>query len=209
MTRRLTVAAAALVALPVVAVWTHDASAFTTAKRLCVNSARKTLKNTLLTTKVQANGAYQASLRTCFSDPGGGCVDQCFSNQTSCQVGDPAHGKPGPKTVRDTCATTVDPNDGTVSCVEQADIDQAKCCLNDGTAATQGCSITPTGNFNQDAAAQLGVRRERPARPLQLPAGLFRQDAAGSRQLHQHLQRLPRGLRLIGASAPPDLLRLH
>jgi hypothetical protein len=155
MTRRLMVAAAALVALPVVAVWTHDASAFTTAKRLCVNSARKTLKNTLLTTKVQANGAYQASLRTCFSDPGGGCVDQCFSTQTSCQVGDPAHGKPGPKTVRDTCSTTVDPNDGTVSCVEQADIDQAKCCLNDGTAATQGCSITPTGNFNQDAAAQL------------------------------------------------------
>ena len=39
MTRRLTVAAAALLALPVVAVWTPDASAFTTAKRLCVNSA--------------------------------------------------------------------------------------------------------------------------------------------------------------------------
>jgi hypothetical protein len=155
MTRRLTVAAAALLALPVVAVWTHDASAFTTAKRLCVNSARKTLKNTLLTTKLSANGAYQASLRICFSDPGGGCVDGCFSNQTSCQIGDPAHGKPGPKTVRDTCATTVDPNDGTVSCIEQADIDQAKCCLNDGTAATQGCSIKPTGNFDQDAAAQL------------------------------------------------------
>jgi hypothetical protein len=155
MTRRLTVAAAALVALPVVAVWTHDAGAFTTAKRLCVSSARKTLKNTLSTTKVQAANTYQASLRTCFSDPGGGCVDQCFTAETSCQIGDPVHNNPGPKTLQDTCSTTVDPNDGVVSCVEQADLDQAKCCLNDGTAATQGCSITPTGNFNTDAAAQL------------------------------------------------------
>jgi hypothetical protein len=155
MTRRLTVAAAALLALPAVALWTQEAGAFTTAKRLCVSSARRTLKNTLSTTKIQAQNAYQASLRTCFSDPGGGCVDQCFAAQTSCQVGDPAHGKPGPKTQRDTCSTTVDPNDGVVSCVEQADIDQAKCCLNDGTPANKGCTITPTGNFNTDAAAQL------------------------------------------------------
>jgi 3-polyprenyl-4-hydroxybenzoate decarboxylase len=67
MARRLTVAAAALLALPAVTVWTPDASAFTTAKRLCVNSARKTLKQTLSTTRLQANSQYQSSLRACFS----------------------------------------------------------------------------------------------------------------------------------------------
>jgi len=58
MTRRLTVAAAALLALPAVALWTQEAGAFTTAKRLCVSAARRTLKNTLSTTKIQAQNTY-------------------------------------------------------------------------------------------------------------------------------------------------------
>jgi len=155
MTRRLTVASAALLALPVVAVWTPDAGAFTTAKRLCVSSARTQLKRAVSGARITAQTAYQSQLRTCFSDPGGGCVDQCFSTQNSCLIGDPAHGHPGPKPQRDTCATVVDPNDGTDSCVEKADAAQAKCCLNDGTQNTQNCTIPTTGNFNTDAAAQL------------------------------------------------------
>jgi hypothetical protein len=153
MTRRLTVAAAALLALPVVAVWTQDAGAFTTAKRLCVSNARRTLKNTLSTTKLQAQSQYQASLRACFNDPGNGCVQQCFNNETTCQLGTAQ--SPGPQTQKNTCSTTIDPNDGVTSCVEQFDIDQAKCCLKTADASTQACTITPTGNFDTDAAAQL------------------------------------------------------
>lgn len=153
MTRRLMVAAAALVALPVVAVWTHDASAFTTAKRLCVSNARRTLKSTLSTTKLQAQNDYQTSLRGCFNDPGNGCVQQCFNTESACQKGTAL--KPGPQTLKNTCSTTIDPNDGVTSCVEQFDVDQAKCCLKAADGSTPGCSINPTGNFDADAAAQL------------------------------------------------------
>jgi hypothetical protein len=153
MTRRLTVAAAALLALPAVALWTQEAGAFTTAKRLCVSNARRTLKSTLATTRAQAQNSYQANLRACFNDPGNGCVQQCFNAQNTCQVGTAQN--PGPKTQRDTCSTNVDPNDGVTSCLEQFDSDQAKCCLKTADPSTQGCSITPTGDFNQDAAAQL------------------------------------------------------
>ena len=143
MTRRLTVAAAALVALPVVAVWTHDASAFTTAKRLCVSSARRTLKNTLTTSRAAANAAYQSSLKACFSDPGTGCVSQCLNNQTICQQGpDPLH--PGPAALKDKCSNSQDSNDGVTSCLEQFDADVAAC-----TAAP--C----TGDFNACATQQL------------------------------------------------------
>jgi hypothetical protein len=142
MTRRLTVAAAALLALPAVTVWTPDASAFTTAKRLCVNSARKTLKQTLSTTRLQANSQYQSSLRACFSDPGNGCVQQCFNNQNTCQLGDANH--PGPVTLRNKCSTDVNDNDGVTSCIEQFDTDTAAC-----TAAP--C----TSDFNTCAATQL------------------------------------------------------
>ena len=140
---------------------------------------------------------YQASLRSCFSDPGSGCVQQCFSTETACQVAY-LRQKPGPKTLKDTCSTTIDPNDGVASCVEQCDVDQAKCCLKTATAATPGCSINPTGNFDADAAAQLALRRDRAARPLHLRAGLRRQRTSRHSTAAHHVQRLPRELRLIG-----------
>src|SRR5262249_35822977 len=138
-----------------VALWTQEAGAFTTAKRLCVSNARRTLKNSLNTAKVQAQNSYQANLRACFNDPGTGCVSQCFTTQSASQVGDPGHGKPGPQTKRDTCSNSQVANDGITSCLEQFDADQAVCCLKTADPSTQGCSIVATGNFNTDAADQL------------------------------------------------------
>ena len=55
MTRRcLTVAAAAFLIVAGLTVWTHEASAFTTAVRLCVQKQRRNLRNSLLTARAQA-----------------------------------------------------------------------------------------------------------------------------------------------------------
>jgi hypothetical protein len=155
MTRRLTVAAAALLALPVVAVWTPDASAFTTAKRLCVSTARRTLKNTLSTSRAAANAAYQTSLKVCFSDPGNGCVTQCLNGQTVCQQGpDPLH--PGPAALKDKCSNSQDANDGVTSCLEQFDADTTAC-----STAASSCTGDPNTCANQQLTCAQNARLAR------------------------------------------------
>src|SRR5262249_7811757 len=69
MTRRcLTVAAAAFLTVASLTVWTHEASAFTTAVRLCVQKQRRNLRNALLTARAQAQSDFQKGFRGCFDN---------------------------------------------------------------------------------------------------------------------------------------------
>jgi len=168
MTRHLTVAAAAFLAVASLAVWTQDASAFTTARRLCVSRARTVLKNGVRDCRVNATTQFNNTLRACFNDPVGGCVSQCQTTQTNCQ-GTSDH--PGPNQTKDHCANsdnigTAD-DDHFTSCAEQFGLDvdacgaaQDNCTADVNTCATQALTCAQNArlarfNCTQACAAQV------------------------------------------------------